>query len=254
MIYNTLLACILLGLNHAAYAIVNVSDLHLADYPPGYSGSLAATLSSLSGNSTKQEYELGTSLRWIEGQRSHMLLLDRAYGENQSSAYVDKAFLHWRNIWQRSSAFAWELFLQTEQDRFARLSSRHLIGAGARFTHLFAKQGKLHLGSGLMQEQESLFDVGDTSDGGTLTPTRANLYLVVEYKLRDNLHLVSSTYLQPDLDNHADYRLLEQASLRYTLNRAVSLKLNLNVRTDSTPPQRVKQTDTGLILGLEYSF
>lgn len=244
---------LLLLFNQASHAIVNVSDLHLKEYQPGFSGNVAATLSSLSGNSNTQEYELGSSLRWIQASHSHFLLMDRSYGESQSSPYVDKDFIHMRNIWQRSPGFAWELFLQTEQDQFARLSARHLLGAGARFTYRFGG-GKLHLGSGLFQEEETLFDSGSTSDAGTRVLNRANIYLVLTFKLDKKLQLVSSIYLQPDLKNTVDYRLLEQASLKYTLNKAVSLKLSLDIKRDNAPPQTVNSTDSGLKLGLEYNF
>ncbi|MDH5183958.1 MAG: DUF481 domain-containing protein [Gammaproteobacteria bacterium] len=249
-----LISLLLLSFAPSAHAIVNVSDLHLTEFEPGFSGDVAATLGTLSGNSSQQQYELGTSLRWTQTTHSHFLLMDRNYGESQSTPYVDKSFTHMRNIWQRNSGFAWELFLQTEQDQFARLSARHLFGAGARFSYLFGKQGKLHLGSGLFQEQEILFDRDGTDDGGTQVLNRANIYLVLEIKLDKKLKLVSSTYLQPDLDNAVDYRLLEQASLKYQLNEAMSLKLSLDIKQDNAPPQKVKTTDSGLKLGLEYNF
>lgn len=245
---------LLLFCTQAVYAIVNVSDLHLAEYKSGPGGDLAASLSSLSGNSNQQQYELGTSIRWIQADHSHFLLLDRSYGESQSVAYIDKAFIHQRNIWQRSPGFAWEIFLQTEQDQFARLGSRHLLGGGARFSHQLGNTGKLHLGTGLFEEQETLFNSGTTSDGGTQILARANLYLVIQFKLDKQLTLVSSTYFQPDLANPTDYRLLEQASLKYKLNQAMSLKLNLDIKHDNAPPQTIKTTDTGLNLGLEYNF
>lgn len=160
---KTLIILLMISFSHSARAIVNVSDLHLTDYQPGFSGNVAATLSSLSGNSNQQEYELGSSLRWTGDNHSQFLLMDRSYGESQSSPYVDKAFIHFRNIWQRNPGFAWELFLQTEKDKFSRLTSRHLLGAGARFSYLVGKQVRLHLGSGLFQEQETLFHSGGTA-------------------------------------------------------------------------------------------
>ena len=240
--------------SQASHAIVNVSDIHLAEYEAGFNGNIAATLSSLSGNSNQQAYELGSSLNWTQETHSQFLLMDRNYGESQSSPYVDKAFIHLRSIWQRSPDFAWELFIQTQQDRFARLTSRHLLGAGARFSYRLGKQGKLHLGSGLFQEQETLFDSGGTSDAGTQTLNRANIYLVLEFKLDKKLKLVSTTYLQPDISNAVDYRLLEQASLKYTLNKSMSLKLNLDIKQDNAPAQTVKSTDSAVKLGLEYNF
>ena len=245
---------LILFFTQASHAIVNVSDLHLADYQAGYSGNVAASLSSLSGNSNQQQYELGSSMRWIKTGQSLFLLLDRNYGESESQPYVDKAFIHMRNIWQRDPAFAWELFVQSAQDQFARLSSRHLLGAGARFSYQPGPRVKLHLGTGLFAEQETLFNSGATSDGGTQTLNRANVYLVLQMKLNKKLTLVSSTYFQPDLAITSDYRLLEQASLKYKLNQSMSLKLNLDIKHDNAPPQTIKTTDNGLNIGLEYNF
>lgn len=245
---------LILFYTQTTHAIVNVSDLHLTDYQAGYSGNIAANLSSLSGNSNQQQYELGSTMRWIENSHSLFLLLDRSYGESESQPYVDKAFIHMRNIWQRDNDFAWELFMQVEDDQFARLSARYLVGAGARFSYQSETKLKIHLGTGLFAEQENLFNSGTTTDGGTQTLNRANLYLVLQYKLDKQLTLVSSTYFQPDLANTSDYRLLEQTSLKYKLNQSMSIKLNLDIKQDNDPPQSIKTTDNGLNIGLEYNF
>lgn len=239
-----------------ALAIVSMEDIHLASPKEGLGGKLAFTLNSLSGNSEKQEYEVGGDLHWKNRKQSVYLLLDYAYGESGSPpvAYTDKAFMHLRDIYQATPRLAWEAYVQGEQDQFARLTLRELYGAGARFTFRPGTNTLIHLGTGVFSVGENLFDTAGTSDGGYTSVLRANLYLVVKYTLNDRIKMINSTYLQPDLSNTEDWRLLERLSLQVELSQTLALKLSLGYRHDNQPPQTILPIDSSFTSSLEYRF
>jgi putative salt-induced outer membrane protein YdiY len=237
-----------------ALAIVSMEDIHLSTAKQGLSGKLAFDLSTLSGNSAKQEYDVGGNLRWEKGKHSRFLLLDYAYGESLSVPYTDKAFLHLREIYQATPGLAWEAFIQGERDQFARLTLRELYGAGARFTFRPTTNTLIHLGTGAFSVGEDLFDTAGTTDGGYTSLLRANLYLVVKYTLNDRIKLVNSTYLQPALSDTADWRLLERLAMQVALSETLALKLSLGYRHDNQPPQTIGPIDTSFSSSLEYRF
>ncbi|MBD3670776.1 MAG: DUF481 domain-containing protein [Gammaproteobacteria bacterium] len=254
MIIRTLTLLVLGLMTQSAMAIVNMADIHLNTIDQGIGGKVALSLSSLSGNSNNQDYEAGATLKWRGGKESRYLMLDTAYGESNDVAYTDKGFVHLREIYQMSPLLAWEAFAQVEQNRFARLSLRQLYGGGARFSFRQAEKLSFHLGTGLFQIDESLFDTGTSTDGGNTSLLRANLYLVLKYKVTDKIELVSSTYLQPALSDSGDWRLYEDAALQVPLSKALSLKLSLNYRHDNRPPQEVAPIDRSFKTSLEYRY
>jgi putative salt-induced outer membrane protein YdiY len=237
-----------------ALAIVSMEDIHLSPPKEGLGGKLAFNLSTLSGNSDKQEYEVGGNLRWKKGKQSRFLLLDYAYGESLSVPYTDKAFMHLREIYQATPRVAWEAFMQGERDSFARLTLRELYGAGARFTFSPGTDTLIYLGTGAFSVGETLYDTVGTTDGGHTSLLRANLFLVVKYTLNDRFKLINSTYLQPALSNTEDWRLLERLSLQLALSQTLALKLSLGYRHDNQPPQTIRPIDQSFSSSLEYRF
>jgi putative salt-induced outer membrane protein YdiY len=254
MMLRLTLALLFTLLTQPALAIVSMEDIHLNPPGEGLGGRLAFDLSTLGGNSNKQEYDVGGNLSYKQGKSSSFLLVNRAYGESLQVPYTDKAFLHLREIYQATPRLAWEAFLQGEQDKFARLNLRQLAGAGARFTFRPGINSLIYLGTGAFGVTETLDDTPGTTDGGTTNLVRANLYLVVKYALSDRIKLINSTYFQPALSDSADWRMLESLSLQVSLSKSLAWKLSLGYRHDNQPPQQIGPIDQSFNSSLEYRF
>jgi len=237
-----------------ALAIVSMQDIHLNPPGEGLGGKLVFDLSTLGGNSNKEEYDVGGNLSWRQGKSASYLLLNRAYGESLSVPYTDKAFVHLREIYQATPRLAWEAFVQGETDRFARLTLRQLYGAGARFTFKPGDNSLIYLGTGAFSVGETLDDKPGTTDGGTTSLVRANLYLVVKYSLNDRIKLINSTYLQPALSDSQDWRMLESLSLQVALSDTLAWKMSLGYRHDNQPPQTLGPLDQSFSSSLVYRF
>ncbi len=236
-----------------AAAIVDMESLHLGAPKPGFSGRLEFAAAGSSGNSETGSVELGTRLQWHRAPWTNYLLLDGAYGESRGKADTEKYFVHARHIHAIIPRLDWELFVQGEHDRFARLNFRGLAGGGLR-THLYEREdsGMVLLGTGAFYSAERIS--GGYSDAGTYDTTRGNLYLVLKFAVSPNTTLLSSTYYQPDLADGADYRALEQAALQVKITKALALKLSLHVTHDSRPPLSVRSTDTSYKAGISWAF
>lgn len=239
---------------HPALAIVSMQDIHLNPPGEGLGGKLAFDLSTLGGNSNKEEYDVGGNLSWKQDKSASYLLMNRAYGESLSVPYTDKSFVHLREIYQSTSRLAWEAFIQGETDRFARLSLRQLYGAGARFTFTPGDNSLIYLGTGAFSVTETLDDKAGTTDGGTTSLMRANLYLVIRYSLSDTFKLINSTYLQPAFSDSQDWRMLESLALQVALSKRLAWTMSVGYRHDNQPPQTVGPIDQSFSSSLVYRF
>lgn len=242
-----------LTLNGTAHAIVSMEDLHTGAPREGLSGNAALSLSTTSGNTEKEDYALGSRLQWHSGAVTDYLILRGAYGESGGVKNTENSFLHARHMYNFRPRHNAELFVQAEQDTFARLDFRGLAGLGARYT-IFEREsvGVVHFGLGAFYSRERIDD--SYPDGGTESLWRTNSYLVLKYQLSENAVLGSTTYYQPAMGDSHDFRALEQAGLKVKINDTLSLTLSYDLRYDSEPPIGVERRDTTTATTLSLEF
>jgi len=238
-----------------ASAIVNVENMRVGQTKIGISGSIDLSVSGSRGNTDKDEYGLSARIQKSSARVTDFVVASYDYGEVGNVSNTDKTFIHARHVVQFQPRRAWEVFVQGEENEFARLSFRGLLGGGLRFTLTeTANRLGLYLGAGMFWSRETLDQRAGLSDHGSKNFNRANLYLVYKHKINSQLSLVSTTYFQPRLSDSADFRALEQAGLAIKMTDNLSLKLSLDVAHDSRPPQSIDKTDSSYKTHLSYNF
>jgi len=238
-----------------ACAIVNVENMRVGPAEPGLSGNLDLSISGKRGNTDKDEYGIDGRIQNNTDQVTDFIVLSYDYGEVDNVSNTNKTFIHARHVKQFQPRRAWEAFAQAEENEFARLSFRGLVGGGLRFTLTeSAERLGLYLGAGAFWSRETLDKRPGLTDHGSETFSRANLYLVYKHRLNQQLSLVSTTYYQPRLSDSADFRALEQAGLAVKMSDNLSLKLSLDIAHDSRPPQSIDKTDSSYNTSLSYQF
>ena len=238
-----------------AQAVVSMEGLHLQKPTEGFEGEFDLSAGGASGNTDKADVNAGTRLQWQNGIHTDFLVLSYAYGQSNDVRDTNHGFLHLRHIFQTRDTLAWELFLQAEQDEFARIAFRRLVGGGVRFTLLERRErSAAFLGAGAFYEWETVTTTTGTTDTGTDNTGRGNLYLVLKYHFNNTVRLVSSTYYQPAFDDAADYHAFENATLQVSLTDRLGLRVSVEVRHDSRPPQTVEETDVTYRTGINYKF
>ncbi|ALP52519.1 hypothetical protein Tel_04805 [Candidatus Tenderia electrophaga] len=246
------LACLWAG---QACAIVNVENMRIGAPEPGVSGNIDLSISGDSGNTDTAEAGLDSRLQYHRRQVTDFVILSYDYGETNDRRNTNSTLLHARHVVQYRPRRAWEAYAQAEQDEFTRLSFRGLVGAGMRFT--LVERGDrlgLYFGAGAYYTRETLEQRPGLTDDGTDEYSRASFYLSYKHKLNAQVSVMSTTYYQPRLDDGEDFRALEQASLAVKMNDHLSVKLSLDIRHDSRPPQAVEKTDVSYFTGLSYAF
>lgn len=246
------LACLWAG---QAYAIVNIENMRVGAPEPGYSGNVDLSVSGNSGNTDTTAAALDSRLQHYRDKVTDFVVLSYDYGETNGRRNTNSSFLHGRHIVQYRPRRAWESYLQAERNEFTRLSFRGLAGTGLRFTLAEADDRiGLYLGAGAYYTRETLEFRPGLTDHGTDEYGSASFYLSYKHQLNPQVSVMSTTYYQPRLDDGEDFRALEQASLAVKMNDRLSLKLSLDIRHDSRPPQTVEKTDVSYFTGLSYQF
>ncbi len=239
-----------------ALAIVDVEAVHVGAPVNGFSGAATASFGGASGNSNRFRGRADGRLQWHADRHTDFAVLSYAYGKSRGRTDTNREFIHLRHRFQFAPAWALEEFVQAERDEFDRLSFRGLIGGGLRRT-LLERDGvaAVYMGIGAMYEREILRRDFRTSDPRGESIGRANTYLSMQTRLNAQTRFSSTIFYQPAMTTSiADFRLLGESALHVRLTKDMELRLDVEVRYDSRPPQTVKTTDITYTTGITASF
>lgn len=239
-------------------AQVNTESLRKSNLKNGFQTSLNVDLGLFAGNSDflKMTGKLRTD--FVSGDHYTFGVMQYQRGIQDQNVFVNKAFIHIRDIHKLSRIFRWEWFIQKEFNEFIRLKDRNLIGAGLR-TAAWASNFKtknlpqslqFYLGTGFMWENEKI----NTTPVTETWIIRSTNYFNLSWKIDKRVNLGMVTYYQVDLKNLNDYRILSQTGFVFYITPAVSFQTTLNFRYDNEPPPRIKEYDLELKNGIQVAF
>ena len=232
-----------------ALAIINAEDLDLSINEEGLAGKLGLSINGNAGNSAKINGEASGRLLWRHGAHTEMLVGSYAYGKSRGVRDTNNAFAHFRHRYAVNEIWDLEAFAQAQQNEFARLKLRTLLGGGLRWSTQ-TEGWQAHIGLGSFYERESL----RWSSAPATRLWRGNVYLALHYAINAHVRLQNTVYYQPAWKQTADFRLLDDAALSVTLSDGLDLRLSLAVAHDSRPPATIKSTDISYKTGLVYAF
>ena len=237
-----------------AMAIVNMDGLHFDNKKDTFTADLDLTVSGSSGNSNTTKAALNTQFSWRSAKSINLAILGYQYGESNDVRSVNKAFIHYRFIYQLNDSMDWELFGQLEQNEFTRLSYRGLLGTGVRFSVLKSEQHHAFLGLGGFYSREEIEVTSGLTDDGVEEFARANFYFLSKYTASPTVTFSNVLYYQPRLSRFSDYRALLETKLDFKINEDLSFRLSFDIEHDSEPSQSIKSTDISYMSGLVFKF
>jgi putative salt-induced outer membrane protein len=238
----------------ATMAIVNMDGLHFDNNKEAFTADLDLTLSGTSGNSNTEKVALNAQFNWIAARSINLAILGYQYGESNNVRSVNKAFAHYRYIYQLNSAMDWELFGQVEKNEFTRLSFRGLLGTGLRFSVAKTEQHHAFMGLGGFYSKEEIEVSSGLTDGGVEEFGRANFYFLSKYSVSPTVSFSNVLYYQPRFSRFSDYRALFETKFDFKISKKLSFRLSFDVEHDSEPSQTIKNTDVSYMSGLVFNF
>lgn len=237
----------------SAQTILNVERLQPGDVAGWHSG-IEGEFAFARGNSEYLDFLSGIVFghRWERNWLRAFVGLD--YRSETDEALQNDRYLHVRyNRWwaERIQSFHF-LQYQASADGFQR--ERALAGSGLR-TRLIDGRTTLDAGTGAMLEREVLDADRVTDDHPVKTRTwrMANL-LVATRELTETVRLIGVAYIQPELSEFDDTRLLVDSSVQIALTEQVSFTIRGEWRRDSRPPGGRDASDLVLRSGVTVSF
>jgi len=220
----------------------------------GSRGSVELHFSNRTGNSDLQSGGAAINLGWRNDPNRIFFVGRVDVGTTRASTTINRGFTHLRGDRQLSPRWDWELFVQREYDRFARLDSRTLLGTGPRWTVISNKTVTAHLGVAYMAEWEKINVASGADDDASGRFHRVSSHLSLSVKAGQWVTLSNVIYVQPRWGERRDTRVLDELSARFSMGGPLSLKITLVVRRDGAPPTGVKPLDTHLSNRLVWDF
>lgn len=235
------------------FALVNIAPVDIGSNP-GFSGNLAGSLSSKSGNTQKDDYALGLRAQYDQG--SDYLAwgtLTYDYGTARGVTNEDKIYAHLRTIHAlHENDWCGELFLQTEQDKFRDIKARSIGGAGVRWRFLNAEDwGKGYAGVGGLIEK---IDYTNPQINANENNSRLNSYIAYTKNFMTASRVSYIGYFQPRFDIPSDYVSSHTVELNIPIYQKLRLSLTANYAYDSLPPVGVQKKDTAYLTSLLWEF
>ena len=235
-------------------AQVNVERLRIDDPPLGVSGSLTGDLSVQTGNTDFVQVALSGRIYDVTERLTTLMVGNGGLGFLSRNRFASSGLFHYRRTYLFSDWLSPEWYAQANYDRSQKLTSRFIVGGGARTPVGEGRWGRLAAGTALMLEYERL-QLPDTAvhPRSTLT-VRSSTFLTFRVVPNDQLVITSTTYLQPQLSDPGDLRMLENFGLATPVSDRLSLTVSFDLRYDSRPPDGIASLDTRLRTGLTLAY
>lgn len=233
-----------------AFAIVNAEDTTLLADQEGLAGKVALSANGNRGNVITNGVEISSLLRLKHGKETEIVALNYKKAESRGVRSANKSYLHLRHRHALDETWALEAFGQVQQDEFANLKLRTLLGGGVRWSQK-RDMWRFHIGLGTFYEYEEL---RKSITNNKSYVWRANTYMTADYLLNEHVKVHETIYLQPVWNAMADLRILNDTSLKVSLTDQLALSLTLEVTYDARPPVGTVKTNVSYQTGIAYHF
>ena len=245
--------CVML-IARTGVAQVNIEKFRSVERNKGPSGYVELDLSSRSGNVDITELSMSCRSDYTWETMNSFVIVKVDYGWSESKRFSDEALAHVRHVFRTDMILQPEVFLQIDYNKKRLLLYRDLLGSGLQMRLLERTQWKLNWGTALMLEHEKHdIEVRDDKDNETNLVRWSN-YLTTSLIVSERIAWTSTNYIQPDIQNFGDVRILCDSSLEVGLGKQLTLVVTFLLRYDSEPLVGVESTDTDLDIGFAYRF
>jgi len=235
-------------------AQVNIEALRRDTLPPGLSGALRATFAVKSGNVDLVQLALAGRSDLVAGRMALFVVGNTSIGFLDSTRFLSAGLVHVRQSYAVRPWLLPEWFAQVNYDEPRLLNIRGLVGGGVRVQVANSGPARLWIGTGIMYEHERLDLPSGAVHPARVSVVRSSSYGALRLRAAPNLALTMTTYLQPQLSQPEDLRVIHNLALSVAVTRAIAVTISLDLRYDSRPPDGIDTTDLDLESGLMVRF
>jgi hypothetical protein len=236
-----------------ASAQVNVEPIRRQLKEQGFTLQFRQSVTMRTGNTEGIELGAGT-LAGLAGGRSLAYVSASAdYSWQNGVTQVAKSFVHLRYNHRLFERVAAEAFSQVETDRFRRLRSRLLFGAGPRFTLVENESAELHWGTAAMLELTQRNTTVEASRRHDRSLRWSN-YVAFALEAHERITASQTVYYQPRFDDFSDFWLLNVTSVVFNVTDVLASRIDVTVRREANAPANVERVDSEVVSSVELSL
>ena len=83
---------------------------------------------------------------------------------------------------------------------------------------------------------------------------RLSSYLQLDFDITQRIQFLTTTYIQPNIQQFADFKLSTESQLNFEITKNLSITNTLEVIYDTYPPYGVKEFSYRLKNGIKFNF
>lgn len=171
-------------------------------------------------------------------------------GEN---AVLNSAFGHVRHNYKLNENLKTFAYYQLQFNEVLLLTKREILGGGLRYAIINKDSLGLDFGAGLMYENEFLNRTTLLLDEISETHyLRASFICSFHLVLTKGMQINNVIYYQSYINDYTDYRLLNDFSLLFKINKHLNFNTTFTLRFDNKPPSSLKPYDSFVKVGVGY--
>ncbi len=232
-----------------AQTILNTERFQLGEVE-GFHASIDLSASLRRGNTRLFDVAASGMVGTLTGRHWPRLIFGGRYLSNDDRSILDQQFAQLRYSWIVSPETQTFHFVQAQKNETLLLRSRWLVGSGLRRTLVQSPSSLVAIGTGAMLEWEELDParIGSDDPSSSRVARMTNM-AVLSHDFEGGARILNILYVQPDVSEFGDLRLLNDLALLVPLSARLRTTLSMEWRRDTRPPSTLGRDDLTLRAG-----
>lgn len=231
--------------------ILNVESQRKSDKESIWSGNTNLNIQLIENKNSFLLVSNRTRLQYKKDKQLVLFINDYNFKESNSNKIVSKGIQHLRYNYKWSKKIRAEIFVQNQFDEVSKIKYRRLIGFGPRFKLNDDEDYRFYLGTLIMAEWEKIRSDVESSD---FNDYRVSTYFSFSIFPKKDVSIVSTTYLQPRIDEPKDFRLSNESKVVFKIFKNLAFNIQFTITHDKYPAVDIPKTQYKLSNGLTYLF
>lgn len=239
------------ALTTLSYSFINIEPSVIGE-KEGLDGEVSVGAKYNTGNSDTRSVGISAKGQYSEKEWLAYLVSAYTYGESNGREDTNDGIFHLRYIHRMANtAYDYELFFQTEFNKFQDIKTRDLAGANIR-RKLELSFDKFYVGLGLFYSY---------MEPDTVTPidpiykrTKINSYISFLKKINEHFSITYLGYYQPNVEDFSDFTVSETLQINTLLTDALVLSFDILHTYNATPYHEIEKNDIRSTINLKYKL
>jgi len=223
--------------------VVNVEGMRQSD-EKGWSGTTEFSFDYNDSEQIDWEFNNTTYLQWDNDSWSLLLLNEINYDRAGGVDFENDGFQHLRVSKHLNANYTSETFVQNQFDPVRKIKNRKLFGTGVRMK----LSEKNFIGVSTFYELEALTNDVVNKD------IRLSTYLQLDFDISEKIQFLTTTYIQPNVKQFADFKLSTESQLNFEITKNLSFINSIEAIYDTYPASGVKEFSYSLQNGIKFNF